>query len=68
MPHTDQCLTSVSLLVSRPHCPVCGEEMWLVRVLPVAPDTINRTFQCPVCEPLPAGAYWVQNWGQSDHQ
>ena len=54
MPHTDVCLTSVSLLVDRPRCPVCNEEMWLVRVLPVAPDTIKRTFQCPVCESLPA--------------
>jgi transcription elongation factor Elf1 len=54
MPHTDRCLTSVSLLDSRPRCPVCGEEMWLVRVLPIAPDKIKRTFQCPVCEPSPA--------------
>ena len=54
MPHTDHCLTSVSLLVSRPHCPVCGEQMRLVGVVPVAPDMIKRTFQCPVCEPLTA--------------
>jgi transcription elongation factor Elf1 len=54
MPHTDHCLTSVSLLDSRLRCPVCGEEMWLVRVLPIAPDKIKRTFQCPVCEPSPA--------------
>jgi len=54
MPHTDHCLTSVSLFVSRPHCPVCDEEMWLVSVVPVASDTIKRTFQCPVCEPLTA--------------
>ena len=53
MPHTDDCLTSESLFVGRPLCPVCGEEMWLVSVLPVAPDKIKRTFQCPVCGPSP---------------
>jgi hypothetical protein len=54
MPHTDFCLTSESYFVDRPLCPVCDEEMWLVSIVPVAPDTIKRRFQCPVCEPLPA--------------
>ena len=54
MPNTDFCLTSKSYFADRPLCPVCDAEMWLASVVPVAPDTIKRGFQCPVCEPLPA--------------
>ena len=54
MPHTDLCLTAASLLTGRPHCPTCGEAMWLVRLVPVTSHTIERTFQCPICDMFPA--------------
>jgi hypothetical protein len=34
----------------------------------MAIDIIKRTFQCPDCEPLPAGAYWVQKSDINDTQ
>jgi hypothetical protein len=58
MPRTDLCLSTEALLTERPRCPQCGEEMWLVRLVPITPNTTERTFQCPVCDlfPFPAKA------------
>ena len=50
MPHTDFALNSMVFVTNRPHCPFCGEQMWLVRVLESGPHVSERRFECPACE------------------
>ena len=39
--------------LKRPRCPICGEEMRLVRLVPVAAHMVERTSQCPTCDMFP---------------
>lgn len=53
MPHTDICFSAASVLLKRPRCPICGEEMRLVRLVPVAAHMVERTSQCPTWDMFP---------------
>ena len=48
------CPTSTALLSKKPHCRVCGAEMSLVRLVPIAGHMAECTFICPTCDPFPA--------------
>jgi hypothetical protein len=51
MAHFDIVLASASaLLVKRPHCLQCGGPMTLVRLSPLVPHMMQRTFECPTCD------------------
>jgi hypothetical protein len=35
---------------ARPACPQFGVKMWLIRIEPIGPQMVKRTFECPACE------------------
>ena len=50
VPRTDCALTSMVFVPDRPHCPSCGEPMWLVRVVQTGPHLSERRFECACCD------------------
>jgi hypothetical protein len=50
VPRTDCALTSMVFVADRPHCPSCGEPMWLVRVVETGPHLSERRFECACCD------------------
>ena len=47
--HTNLCLTAASLITGRPALPACGEEMWLVRLVPITNREHTLDLQPVIC-------------------